>query len=41
MESNEERRYEGLSPFELKNRLVALAKQRASATAASPPIPRA
>ena len=28
MERSEERRYAGLSPFELKNRLVELAKHR-------------
>ena len=28
MERSEERRYEGLSPFELKNKLVELAKHR-------------
>ena len=28
MERSEERRYEGLSPFELKNKLVDLAKHR-------------
>ena len=28
METSEERHYEGLSPFELKNKLVDLAKHR-------------